>query len=103
MTVSMDIGTLISRRADFKSGDACIAGTGVRVKTIAGWYKVGHSPEQIADGYEHITIAQVYAALAYYHANRAEIEALMAEDERVIDELKRAAAAGDPTVRAAPA
>jgi homoserine acetyltransferase len=29
----------------------------------------------------HLTLAQVYAALAYYHANRDEIEADLAEED----------------------
>jgi hypothetical protein len=32
------------------------------------------TPEEIADQYPHINLAQIYAALAYYHANRDEID-----------------------------
>jgi hypothetical protein len=32
------------------------------------------TPEEIADQYPHITLAHIYAALAYYHANRDEID-----------------------------
>ena len=31
--------------------------------------------EEIAEQYPHLTLAQVYAALAYYHANQPEIVA----------------------------
>ena len=31
-------------------------------------------PEEIAVQYPHINLAQIYAALAYYHANRDEID-----------------------------
>jgi uncharacterized protein (DUF433 family) len=30
--------------------------------------------EEIAEQYPHINLAQIYAALAYYHANRTEID-----------------------------
>ncbi|MBI3971943.1 MAG: DUF433 domain-containing protein [Chloroflexi bacterium] len=90
MKATVDIGTLIAKRPDFKGGDAYIAGTGLRVKTIVAHYKLGYSAEEIADKYGHINLAQVYAALAYYHANRDEIEASLAEDERAIEELERA-------------
>jgi uncharacterized protein (DUF433 family) len=33
------------------------------------------TPEEIALEYPHVTLADVHAALAYYHANRDEIEA----------------------------
>ena len=39
------------------------------------WYQTGMSPEEIALEYPHLSLAQVHAALAYYHANREEIEA----------------------------
>jgi hypothetical protein len=51
---------------------------------------MGLSPEEIADQYGHLTWAQVYAALAYYHANRNEIEAEMAAEEAEYDRLEAA-------------
>lgn len=40
----------------------------------------GHSPEQMAEAYQ-ISLGQVYAALAYYNCNQAEIDADILEDE----------------------
>lgn len=51
-----------------------VAGTSVSVQRIAGWYKLGLSPEEIAENFGHLSLAQVHAALAYYHSNREEIE-----------------------------
>ena len=76
-----DIGTLIARSADVRGGRPRIAGTGVTVQRVAIWYKLGYGPEEIADRIGHLTLAQVHAALAYYHANRAEIEAEIAADD----------------------
>lgn len=57
-------------------GRARIAGHRIRVMDIVaahnGW---GFSPERIAEEYPGITLADVYAALAYYHDHRDEIEA----------------------------
>ena len=81
MTTVTDIGTLIVQSAQVRGGRPSIAGTGVTVRRIVWWYKQGASPEEIADRIGHLTLAQVYAALAYYHANPDEIEAdLAAED-----------------------
>ena len=80
-TATMDIGTLIARTSDVRGGRPCIAGTGVTVQRIVGWYKLGLSPEEIAAEFGHLTLAQVHAALAYYHANREEIESAIAADE----------------------
>ena len=48
----------------------------------------GKSPEEIVETYSHLTLGQVYAALAYYHANRAEIESDLAADDALYDELR---------------
>ena len=58
-----------------------ITGTKTSVRRVAVLYKQGASAEEIARRLSHLSLAQVYAALAYYHANRNEIEAdLDAED-----------------------
>ena len=84
---TLDIGTLIVRTPGIRGGRPCIAGTGVTVQRIAGWYKLGLSPEEIAEEVGHLTLAQVHAALAYYHANREEIESAIAADEAEADRL----------------
>jgi uncharacterized protein (DUF433 family) len=81
MSTLMDIGTLIVRSDDIRGGRPRIAGTGVTVRRIAEWYKLGLTPREIADRLEHLTLAQVYAALTYYHANQSEIEADIAREE----------------------
>jgi uncharacterized protein (DUF433 family) len=80
-TVTVDIGTLIVRTPDVRGGRPRIAGTGVTVQRIVGWYKLGLSPDEIAEEIGHLSLAQVHAALAYYHANREEIESAIAVDE----------------------
>jgi uncharacterized protein (DUF433 family) len=87
-TVTVDIGTLIVRTPDVRGGRPRVAGTGVTVQRIVGWYKLGLSPDEIAEEIGHLTLAQVHAALAYYHANREEIESAIAVDE---DEAARLA------------
>ena len=42
---------------------------------------MGLSPEEIALEYPHLTLAQVHAALTYYHANREQIEAEIDQEE----------------------
>jgi uncharacterized protein (DUF433 family) len=80
-TVTVDIGTLIVRTPNVRGGRPRIAGTGVTVQRIVGWYKLGLSPDEIAEEIGHLSLAQVHAALAYYHANREEIESAIAVDE----------------------
>ena len=87
-TTQVDVGSLIARTPGIKGGTPHIAGTGVTVRTVARWYKLGLSPEEIAGEIPHLSLAQVYAALAYYHANRAEMEADMAAEETESDKIE---------------
>jgi hypothetical protein len=60
-----------------------------REHRLVGWYKMGLAPEEIALEYPHLTLAQVHAALAYYHANREEIEADIAQEELAASQWQR--------------
>jgi hypothetical protein len=50
---------------------------------------MGMTPEEIALEYPHLTLAQVHAALAYYHANREEIEVDIAREEAAAADWER--------------
>ena len=89
MAAVTDIGTLITSTPAIRGGRPRIAGTGVTVMRIVGWYKMGHSPEEIADQYGHLTLAQVHAALAYYHANREEIDTDLTDEATEAERLER--------------
>lgn len=73
--MSTEIGTLLISSAEVCGGRLRIDGTRITVNQVVVLYKQGYSAERIADEYPHLTMAQVYAALAYYHANQEEIEA----------------------------
>jgi uncharacterized protein (DUF433 family) len=45
-------------------------------------------PEEIARKFSHLSLGQVYAALAYYHANKAEIDADLDAEERETEPLR---------------
>jgi len=92
MPAVVDIGTLIERSPEIRKGRPCIAGTGVTVRRIAGWHNLGLTPEEIAAKVEHLTLAQIHAALAYYHANRDEIDSDIAREEAVAEEIFPASA-----------
>lgn len=85
-----DIGTLIVATPDVCGGRPRIKGTRVSVQNIAIDYKSGKTSEEIVYQRSHLTLAQVYAALAYYHANQTqidqEIEAYSQECERLENE-----------------
>jgi uncharacterized protein (DUF433 family) len=73
--MSTEIATLLVSSPDVCGGRLRIEGTRITVNQIAVLYKQGCNAEDIADQYPYLTLAQVYAALAHYHANQEEIEA----------------------------
>jgi len=87
--MTTDIGTLIVCSPEIRGGRPRIAGTGVTVRRIAVWYRLGLHAEEIADRIGHLTVGQVYAALAYYHANREEIDADLAAEDAITEALER--------------
>ena len=92
-----DIGSLITRSKEIRGGRPRIAGTGITVQRIVGWYRLGLSPEEITDRIGHLSLAQIHAALAYYHANQQEIDAdIAAEDTeaKLLEEQARRQASG---------
>jgi uncharacterized protein (DUF433 family) len=80
--MSTEIATLLVSTPEVCGGRLRIEGTRITVNQIVVLYKQGYSAEDIADEYPHLTLAQVYAALAYYHANREEIEASLAAESQ---------------------
>lgn len=83
----IDIGGLIFSRPDLHSGRACLSGTGMTVHAVAARHMRGLSAEKILDEFPHLDLARIHAALAYYFANRAQIEADLEADRNLGDEL----------------
>ena len=84
MTTTQTLENLIIQNPELRGGRPMIAETGVTVRTIAGHYKLGLTPEETAHEMG-LNLAQVYAALAYYHLNQDEIEAdILADSEEVL-------------------
>jgi len=58
-----------------------IKGTRVPVSVIVGYVRLGETPESLVENIlPHLTLAQVYDALSYYHDHRDEIEQEMREN-----------------------
>jgi uncharacterized protein (DUF433 family) len=64
-----------------------IAGAGVSVQRVVGWHRLGYSAEEIARLIGHISIWDVYCALAYYCTHREAIDQFLADEEADYDRL----------------
>lgn len=85
--MSTEINTLLVSSPDVCGGLLRIDGTRITVYQIATLYKQGYNADDIACQYPHLTLAQVYAALAHYHANREEFEAGLAAESEESEKL----------------
>jgi uncharacterized protein (DUF433 family) len=88
-------GTLpVMREHIVSTPDTCggkprIAGSRIRVKDVAIWHDHQRmTPSEIVSNWPHLTLASVYAALAYYHDHREEINAEIVADQAWYEEQK---------------
>lgn len=79
---------LITTDPQVRAGQPCIAGTGIRVTDIV-MANLFHrrTPDEISSDYE-LSLAQVYAALAYYYEHRSELDESIRRQIKTARELK---------------
>lgn len=78
----------LTSSADICGGRMRIAGTRVTVNQIAALYKQGEPPEEIATHFPQLHLAQIYSALAHYHAHRNQVDAELDEERTDFEELR---------------
>ena len=70
-------------------GKPRIAGCRIAVENIVIWHeRLGKSADEIANDYD-ITLADVYAALAYYFDHQNEIDQSLEESRAFVDSLRQ--------------
>jgi uncharacterized protein (DUF433 family) len=62
-----------------------VAGTRISLDSLVYLYREGISPEGMVESYPALTPEQVYGALAYYLANRKEIDHYLAQADAVAE------------------
>ncbi|HLX11227.1 MAG TPA: DUF433 domain-containing protein [Bacteroidota bacterium] len=75
----------IEKRSE--TGEPILQNTRISVRDIVENWKLGSSPEEIATIFPHITLAQVFEALAYYQDNRQGIESFI-EKNHIPEDLR---------------
>lgn len=70
-------------------GKPRIAGHRITVQDVVIWHeRLGIAPDEIVSQHPSISLADVYAALAYYHDNLEEIRASIREDEELAKQMQ---------------
>ncbi len=70
-------------------GKPRIAGHRITVQNIVIWHeRMGMSPDEIVYHYPGITLADVYAALSYYHDHLEDIRQQIADDDAFAEQIR---------------
>jgi uncharacterized protein (DUF433 family) len=79
-----------------EDGDYIVSGTRVSLDSIVYAFLAGQAAEAIAQAFPVLTLEQVYGAIAFYLAHRAEIDRYLEEGRRDYETRREAARAADP-------
>lgn len=66
-----------------------IAGTRVSLDSVVYAWRQGEAPEGIVDCYPSLTLEQVYGALAFYLANREEIDEYLRQGKLEFEKMRQ--------------
>jgi uncharacterized protein (DUF433 family) len=74
---------------DVLGGKPRITGHRISIENIVIWHnELGFNVEKIAEDY-NLSLADVYAALAYYYDHKEEVDKSIAEGEKFVEEMKK--------------
>jgi uncharacterized protein (DUF433 family) len=74
-----------------RDGNYYVAGTRISLDSIVHAFRRGESPETICQNFELLRLEEVYGAIAYYLANRADIDGyLIRQNEKWAEERRNA-------------
>jgi uncharacterized protein (DUF433 family) len=66
-----------------------VGGTRISLDSVVNGYRQGFSAETIQDQYPGLSLEQVHGAIAFYLANREEVDQYLLEQEKVWEEFRR--------------
>jgi uncharacterized protein (DUF433 family) len=82
----------IVRTPETCGGKPRIAGSRIQVKDVAVMHeRMKMSPAQIVADYPHLTLADIHAALAYYHDHREAMDAEIQADRQWYEDMRAGA------------
>ena len=84
-----ELGSMIVRTPGILGGKPHVRGHRVGVHRVAGWWKRGLSIEEIGEELPTLSPAEIFAALAYYHLNKPEVDGYLEEERTVCRQLER--------------
>ena len=68
-------------------GKPRVAGHRIRVQDIVLWTEEGRSADEIVADFPQLSLAEVYAALSYYHDHREQVDQDIREDNEFFERM----------------
>lgn len=72
-----------------RNGGYYLIGSRVSLESVVYRFLDGASPESIVKSFPSLTLEQIYGAITFYLANRCEMDAYLAETERLWEEARK--------------
>ena len=89
METYRSIDGIIGQTPGTVGGKPRIDGTRIYIHAVAIRHKRGDLPEQMVLDWPHVSLAQIYVALAFYYANQEQIEKEIQEELELSERLAR--------------
>ena len=86
MNLGIDLTDILVRTPQ---GSWRIAGTRISLDSVVYSFCEGATPEEICQDFPGLSLAQVYATVAYYLNNREEVDRYLQEAEQSAEELRQ--------------
>ncbi|MGG6267393.1 DUF433 domain-containing protein [Leptolyngbya sp. AN03gr2] len=83
---------------EYRNDAYWIEETRISLDSIVYLFQQGASPESIVQAFPLLTLEQVYGAITFYLANRAEIDAYLAEEAAAFDAMPQPLKTDDPVL-----
>ena len=83
---------------EYRNEGYWVEGTRISLDSIVYAFQKGLSPESIVQSFPLLTLEQVYGAIAFYLANRAEIDTYLAVEEAAFDAMPQPLQNTDPAL-----
>jgi uncharacterized protein (DUF433 family) len=86
MNSAVEVQPITLRRDD--QGVMRVGPTRVRLDTIITAWKQGDSPEEIADNFDALGLAEIYGVISYYLQHRSEIDSYLEQNQAAGERIR---------------
>jgi uncharacterized protein (DUF433 family) len=83
---------------EYRADSYWIQGTRISLDSVVYAFREGLSPESIAQAFPLLNLEQVYGAIAFYLANRAEIDTYLVAEEEAFEAMPQPLESTDPAL-----